>query len=102
MNVKRNRRLSIQVEGLSIHEEMAIREFLYQIRKKYKDDRPGWVCYYVDTEVKRIPRIYINDDDPVSTGKFMFDPHQKFDLSSSSTVCIDSDYSFTWEDVKNR
>ena len=101
LSMTRNRRLQINIYGLSLHEETALRELLYQVVQKYENKQSGWVCLYVDTDVERNPRILVNEVRPVSTGMFLPDTiKQTTNLDSPSTVCIDSDYSFTWETYK--
>ena len=61
LSMTRNRRLQINIYGLSLHEETALRELLYQVVQKYENKQSGWVCLYVDTDVERNPRILVNE-----------------------------------------
>lgn len=102
----RSRRFLIEVSGIDVHEETALREFLYQCIKKYKKQEGGWVCLYIDAEEgKPPPKIRTGhtlenlERLNCGTGKFLPDAFKvRSSVSNDSTVCVDADYSFTWED----
>lgn len=94
--------LEIKISNLDEHDYHAIREFIFQCKKRFLYKKSGWVSLYVDTDKRMRPSYVINGKRCVGTGKWIesdLNPKDSYVKESAKDgVFVDPDWSFTWGD----
>ena len=96
--------IEIKISNLDQHDYVALKEFVFQCKKRFLYKKSGWVSLYVDTEKRVRPSYLVNGKRSIGSGKFIeadLNPKESYIKESSKTgIFVDPDWSFTWSNDK--